>query len=105
MMAYLRTLASKIAGLFRRPHFEKELDAEIREHLASLEERFAAQGMSREEARRAARRAFGGVEQLKEVHRDHYSFAWLDHTNRDFRFALRSLRKNPGFTLVAVMTL
>jgi putative ABC transport system permease protein len=106
MLAYLRTLGSKVSGLFgHRSRLEKDFDAEIREHLLQLEERFVRQGMSREDARSAARRSFGGVEQLKEIRRDHLSFVWLDHFGRDVRFAVRSLSKNLGFSIVALLTL
>jgi putative ABC transport system permease protein len=105
MLAYIRTLASKLAAVFGRSSLDAELDSEIRSHLASLEERFVRQGMDRHDARAAARRAFGGIDQLKEANRDHYTFAWLDRANRDIRFALRSLTKNSGFTIVVIATL
>jgi predicted permease len=61
--------------------------------------------MTAEDARCAARRAFGGVDLLKEANRGQYSFAFVDNIYRDLRFAVRSLLKNPGFTIVAVLTL
>src|SRR5215467_7210398 len=106
MLTYLRTLGSKVSRLFgHRSHLEKDFEAEILEHLLQLEERFVRQGMPREEARSAARRSFGGVQQLKEIRRDHLSFIWLDHFRRDVRFAIRSLSRNPGFSIVALLTL
>ena len=61
--------------------------------------------MTPDEARVAARRAFGGVEQAKEVQRDARSFVWLDDAQRDVRYAVRTLVSSPGFTFVAVFTL
>jgi hypothetical protein len=57
------------------------------------------------EARFAARRAFGGVEQAKELHRHERSFRWLDDLQRDVRYAFRTLRRSPGFTAVVILTL
>jgi predicted permease len=61
--------------------------------------------MTSEEARLAARRTFGGVEQTKELHRDARSFVWLDDARRDLRHAVRTLRRAPGFTAAVVLTL
>jgi predicted permease len=61
--------------------------------------------MTPEEARLGARRAFGGVEHTKDLHRDARSFAWLDDARQDLQYAMRMVRKNPGFTAVAVTTL
>lgn len=70
-----------------------------------LEDEFRRRGMSDEEARLAARRTFGGVEQVKELHRDARSFVWLDEARRDLRYAVRTLHRNLGFSAVAVLTL
>src|SRR6185369_15124269 len=104
-MRFVRTFWSKICALLGRSRFEHEMDAEIQEHLAQLEARFIQQGMSGQEARSAARRAFGGIDGLKETNREQRSFPFLENAGRDFRFAFRSLRKNPGFAIVAIVTL
>ncbi|HWF84394.1 MAG TPA: ABC transporter permease, partial [Vicinamibacterales bacterium] len=84
---------------------EPDLAREVAAHLAMMEDDFARRGLPRDEARLAARRAFGGVEQTKERHRDARSFVWLDDARRDVQYAARSLRRTPGFTLVAIITL
>lgn len=100
----LRVMLSKvIAGL--RGHADGELSAEVAHHLALLEERYLARGMTPDDARREARRAFGGVQQLTEEHREVRSFVWLDHLRQDAAYTVRLLRRNPGFSLVAILTL
>jgi predicted permease len=83
---------------------EPGLSREIDSHLALLEEQYKSRGMSREDAHRAARLAFGGVERAKELHRGERSFGWLDDFSRDIRYASRTLRRNPGFAVVAIIT-
>jgi putative ABC transport system permease protein len=91
--------------LFSKRRLEQEMADEIREHLEERAERYIESGMSPEEARNAAKRDFGGVDQLKERCRDQRGWAWAEQTVKDFRFAARSLAKSPGFTLAVVATL
>lgn len=101
----MTSLRHRIAALFRRSRLDREMDAEMRAHLERETERNTARGMSPDEARCAARRAFGGLDQLEERERDSRGFRWLDDSLRDARQAVRSLRKSPGFTTVAVVSL
>ena len=104
-MKHLRRFLSKWISQFRKDQMEAELKREINAHLALIEEDFLGRGLSADEARLAARRAYGGVEQAKQRHRDERSILWLERLSRDFRFALRQLRKSPGFALTSVLTL
>ena len=101
----LRVFLSRLAGLFRRKHADESLSAELRSHLEMLEQENIRRGMSAEEARYAARREFGGVEQAIEDHRQLRSLPMLENFSRDLRLGIRMLGKNSGFTLVAVITL
>ena len=76
-----------------------------RSHLAEAADEYIRQGLSPEDAQRAARRSFGGVTQVKEVHREVRSFGWLDDLVRDLRFGVRMLTKDRWITLAAVVAL
>ena len=77
-MTTIRRVVLRLLSFFRTGAAEAELSREIRSHLQLLEDEHVAKGMSREDARLAARRAFGGVEQTKEHHRDTRGFRWLE---------------------------
>src|ERR1700733_4443601 len=104
-MRYCRRLFAKLNSLIRPGRADHELAREVSAHLALLEDEFQLRGMSLDEARIRARRAYGGVEQAKQLHREERSILWLEQTFADLRYACRSLWKTPGFSAIAVLTL
>jgi hypothetical protein len=101
----LRVLLHRLLGLFRKQQLDHELDEEIKSHIEMQVEDNLRRGMSPEEARYAARRSFGGVDQIKEVYRDRSGVPVVETTLQDLRFAIRVLRRSPVYTSVVVLTL
>lgn len=104
-MSRFRSFFFRLRGLFRRQSAESETSEELRAHLDALIDRNLANGMPIEEARFAALRTFGVLEQVKEQCRDQLYWRWFEQISRDLRFSLRFLRRTPVFTVTVIGSL
>lgn len=96
---------ARLANLVRKGNAESEMNREMAAHLALLEDEFLRRGWAPAEARAAARRALGGLEQTRELHRDERSFVLVEQALQDLRQALRALAGSRAFTAVALISL
>jgi putative ABC transport system permease protein len=101
----LRLWLLRLAGLLRRGRIDRDLDEEVRFHVARLEDAGRARGLSVTAARHAALREFGGIDVMKDAYRDQGSLPAIENLVRDARYALRSLARTPAFTAAALLTL
>src|SRR5262245_13983523 len=104
-MRALKTARLHLRSLLRRRRVEEELDEELRDHLERQIDVNVAAGMSRPEARAAAMRAFGNTAMFREQVRDTHGVRWIDDLERDVAYALRSIRRAPGYTAITVISL
>jgi predicted permease len=101
----LNDLLFRLHALFRRHEVEAEMDEELHSHFENQVEKLVASGLPRDEATRRARLEFGGYEQLKEECRDARGVNFIETLIRDVRFGFRAMKRSPGLTLVAVLSL
>src|SRR5215475_13195884 len=104
MIDYIRALVARLRGLFGDRRADLEFDDEVETHLRLLAERHVRQGMTEEEAARAARRQFGNVTLLQEAHRHMRGIGFIDTLLQDLRFGVRMSLKSKGFTAVAALS-
>ncbi len=104
-MRWIYKFPLRLRSMFFKAKADAELSGELQFHLEHQIEQNIATGMTTEEARSAALREIGGLAQIEEQCRESRRVTWFDHSLQDLRFAMRAWRRNPGFTLVLVMTL
>ena len=101
----MREWLARLRDWFRKNQLDHELNEELRFHRQQLEREARSQDADPEEARYAASRRLGNVVQAQEESRDRWTWPWLDHFQKDLRYALRGLRRSPGFTVTVILTL
>jgi predicted permease len=105
MIRTLRRIWNRLVGIFGRRHSDADLSEELHSHIQCMAEENMRRGMPADEASRRARLEFGSVEATKESYRDQRRLPALDMLAQDVRYALRGIRKNPGFATVAILSL
>jgi hypothetical protein len=104
-MRQARALWMRLCSLWRGGRREDEFAAELESHVALHTEDGMRAGLSAEEARRQALIKLGGAEQARQAYRERGTLPWLEHLAQDARYGVRTMRRSPGFTLAAVLTL
>jgi hypothetical protein len=104
-MRHCRRLFAKLKNLIWRGRADREMNRELSAHLRLLEDEFQRRGLTPNAARIQALRAYGGIAQAKQLHREERSILWVEQTLADLRYACRSLLKTPGFAGIAILTL
>jgi predicted permease len=105
MPAWLAVLVSRLHALLSPARLDEDFAREVREHLDRLTDDYVRRGLTLEDARREALVRFGGPMQIMEAHREQRGLPWLETTMQDVRYAMRALRRRPGFAAVVILTL
>ena len=105
MRRAFRDVVRRAIGMVRRDQVERRLDAEMHFHIEMLTERYVRAGLSSEAAKRRALAEFGGAERFKDDARDEYRSRLVDEVAQNLRYAIRVVRRNPGFAVAAALTL